>query len=627
MAGPRRLRVALAAAITVAIGAALLLREEGPVRGPERLAPAPAPPRAATPPSPALLPPPAPAPAEPGAAASPLPPEAALVEGRVTSLETGLGVPGAEVTFSRGGAAASARTGADGRFRFEAPVEGRWLLAAVIAAGFLPFAPEWGHSPVAVEVRAGQRVASVEVRLAPARLLVATVLGPDGAPVAGAEVRLVGARAEAALVAIEDRFTTDAAGEVRLSAPRGAVVEARKAGLAPGRAVIDVAATVERRLTVRLRAASAQEAAPGRVGGRVVERGTGAPVAGALVVAEREQRSGDHLPAGQALTGIDGAFALAELAPGSYRLTASAEGRARAVLTRVAPGTSGAVLEVGPGGRLRGCVKDATSGEPVTAFTVTVIERQPPEARGPELDRVFLDPSGCFALDDLAPGPAALRVTAPGFTPSPRLAVEVPASGEATADVRLGRGRRVRGVVLDAERRTPVSGAHVALEWANEAGAAVGAAEEAWTDGQGRFELAGLPPRFSLEVTAPGHHVRIAGGLEAPPGDAPGEVVVTVTPAAPGEEPRREITGIGIAIAPRDDVLVVTAVMAGAGAAAAGLVKGDAIVRVDGIPVAELGFAGAANAIRGPEGTAVRLTLRRGEGTVDLWITRGVVRG
>jgi hypothetical protein len=351
-------------------------------------------------------------------------------------------------------------------------------------------------------------------------------------------------------------------------------------------------------------------------------------VAGALVVAERELRSGDRIAAAQALTASDGRFELAELAGGSYRLTASAEGRARASLAGVAAGTKDVTLEVARGSRLRGCVSDGTSGEPVTAFTVTITERRPPQARGPDLSRVFLAPSGCFVMDDLGAGPAAVSVNAPGFAPSPRLVVEVPSSGEASADVRLPRGRRLQGVVVDAETRTPIAGAHVALEWAApDAGAAVAPAGEAFTDGRGRFELAGLPPRFSLEVTAPGHHVRVAGGVEVPSGDEPGTIVVAVTPTAPGEAPQREITGIGVAIAAREGALVVTAVVPGGGAAAAGIAQGDAIVRVDGVPVAELGFVAAANAIRGPEGTSVRLSLRRGEGTLDLWVGRGIVRG
>ena len=76
-------------------------------------------------------------------------------------------IPGAEVTFSRAGAAASVRPSADGSFRFEPPEPGRWQLAAASAPGHVPFAPEWGHSPVAFDARPGERVSGVTVWLRP----------------------------------------------------------------------------------------------------------------------------------------------------------------------------------------------------------------------------------------------------------------------------------------------------------------------------------------------------------------------------------------------------------------------------------------------------------------------------
>lgn len=629
MTSRARLRVLLGVALALALAGVLLLRP-GPAAAPRRTGVAAdegsAPPVEPPPARAAALPVPAasgPAPAAPPAV------EPFAVEGRVVSAETGRGVAGADVTFSRAGAAASARTGADGSFRVVPPVEGRWLLAAVTAAGFLPFAPEWGCSPVTVEARAGRPVRGVELVLAPARPIAGTVVGPDGAPVPGAEVRLLGVRSEATLVALEDRFTADAAGAFRFAAPRGTIVEARKAGFAPGRAAVGARATVDGRLVVRLRAAKkdAPAPSPSRIAGRVVERGTGAPIAGALVVAEREVPRGG-LPAGQAVSGDDGRFVLGELADGTYRLTATAEGHAPGAAA-VAGGAADAVVALDPGSRLRGCVRDADGGEPVTRFTVTVGERRPGRPGVAERSRAFLDGSGCWLLDDLAAGPVTVSVAAPGFAPSEDVAAEVPASGEAAVDVRLSRGRRFRGVVLDAVTRAPIPGALVELQWtAPEVGGIVGAAEEAWTGADGGFELSGLSRRFSLEVTAPDHDVRVAGGLEVPPEADPAPVVIALTPVAPGEEPHREITGIGVAIAPRDGTLVVTGVVPGSGAAAAGIVTGDAIVRVDGVPVPELGgFEGAANAIRGPEGSSVRLAIRRADGTLDLWVGRGLVRG
>src|SRR5512133_1311406 len=63
---------------------------------------------------PITIPPPPRSPSAPDA----LPPS---FEGRVVSSATGQGVAGAELTFSRAGAAASVRAGPDGAFRFDPP--------------------------------------------------------------------------------------------------------------------------------------------------------------------------------------------------------------------------------------------------------------------------------------------------------------------------------------------------------------------------------------------------------------------------------------------------------------------------------------------------------------------------
>jgi C-terminal processing protease CtpA/Prc len=73
--------------------------------------------------------------------------------------------------------------------------------------------------------------------------------------------------------------------------------------------------------------------------------------------------------------------------------------------------------------------------------------------------------------------------------------------------------------------------------------------------------------------------------------------------------------------------LAVVQVLPGGGAAEAGLARGDLVLRVDGAPVAELGFGGAIDAIRGPEGTRVSLGVRRGERTFEVSAVRRLVRG
>jgi hypothetical protein len=626
MGSPRRRSGLVAVAAVAALLLFLLLRGAGRPPGPPRPgAPAPAEPPSAAPGAgavPSRLPISV---APPGPASSDALP--ARFEGRVVSRTTGQGVAGADLTFSRGGVAASVRAGPDGAFRFDPPEEGRWLLAAVTASGFLPFAPEWGHSPVQLDARLGRHVRGLVVHLAPAEEILGRVVDAEGHPVAEAEVRLLGVASEAALVSIPDRFTSDARGEFRFSAPVGAVLWARRAGLAPGRAELDLLASLERRLTVALGPPHGPLGEPARISGRVLAR-EGGPLPGALVVADREPAFGPGAAVAQVAAGADGSFDLAGLDPGRYRLTARAEGRAPGVARGVAAGRRDVVLELAEGGRLRGCVRDAASGAPVAPFTVLVLDRRGPFFRTLQRSRSFVDASGCYALDDLAPGPAAVVVSAPGFAPSAEVAVDLPPQGEAVADAVVDPGGRLAGVVLDAASRAPLAGARLSVEGAiAEASSTFPVLAEASTDAAGRFVLHGLPRRFSLSAAAAGHHARVVGGLEAAPGGEAGPIEIALRPVAPGERPRTDLVGIGVAIAPRGDVLVVTGLAPGGGAAEMGLAPGDAILAVDGRAVGELGFGGAVDAIRGPEGTAVLLSVRRGEATFEVRVPRRAIQG
>jgi hypothetical protein len=627
MQSPRRtallgLLAGLALLLAVFLGLRLL-EPAAPARAPVRLGEVEAvPSRPARPPSglPIVVP------AVPALSPDLLP---ASFEGRVVGTVTGAGIDGADLTFSRGGAAASTRTGPDGLFRFEPPEEGRWRLAAVTAPGFLPFAPEWGHSPVQLDAVRGRHVRGIEIHLAPAADLVGRVVDLDGSPVAGAEVRLLGAAGESALVPIRDRFTSGADGTFRFAAPEGAVLEARKDGFLPGRAEIDPLAIVNGQVTVQVGPAHPALGAAAPVSGQVVAEG-GVPVSGALVTAARERGFGvAGVPSAQAVTAADGRFTLPPLDPGSYRVTARAEGHAPDSRRRVAPGADDVVLELAAGGRLRGCVRAAGTGEAVAPFTVLVFARRSALRLSPQRSVSVIDPGGCYALDDLSPGPAAVVISAPGYAPSRELAVEIPVPpAEATADAALEPGGRLAGVVRDAATGAPIAGARLSVEGAlSSAASTFPVLSEATTGADGAFVLGSLPRRVSVWAAAAGHHARILGGVDVPPGETAGPVVVALRPIAPGEEPRTELAGIGVVLAPRDDALVVAQVVPQGGGAEAGLAPGDLILEVDGRAVTDLGFSGAIDAIRGPEGTLVVLRIRRGERTFDARAPRRLVRG
>jgi hypothetical protein len=555
----------------------------------------------------------------------------ATFEGRVVAADRGAGIGGSELTFARGGAAASTRADATGAFRFEPPTAGRWRLAAVTAAGYLPFAPEWGHSPVELDARPGLHVRGIEIHLSPEVRLAGRVVDEEDRPIAGADVRLLGTSGESALVPVPDRFTTDGDGAFSFVAPEGAVVSARKEGFLPGRAEVTRLALLNGAVVVRLGPAHRPLGAPAPIAGRVLGPG-GAPVEGALVAAEGMGRWGAvGAAAAQALSGPDGKFLLPDLVPGGYHVTARAEGLAPASAGRVRPGTTDLVLTLEAGARLRGCVRDAETGAPIAPFTVAVFARRSALRLFPQRSLSVIDPSGCYLIDDLHAGPAAVVIAAPGHAPSPELAVDVPepGAGETVADATLEPGGTLTGVVMDEESRAPLAGASLEVEGALAAAASTfPVLSSATTDAAGRFTLGGLPKRFSIYAAAAGHHARIVGGIEVGSGATAGPIVVPLRALGEGEEPRVELAGIGAVLAARGEGLVLATVVPGGGAAEAGLTEGDLIVRVDGRPVVELGMTGAIDAIRGPEGTFVVLTVRRGEGAPqEIRVARRLVRG
>jgi hypothetical protein len=554
----------------------------------------------------------------------------ATFEGRVVSAADRRGIEGADLTFARGGATASTRAGAGGTFTFAPPVTGRWLLAAVTAPGFLPFAPEWGHSPVQLEARAGEHLRGLEVHLAPAVALVGQVVDADGRPVAGAQVRLLGVATEAALVPVADRFTSGPDGRFTFSAPAGTLLEATKPGFLPGRAALGPLERVNRSVVIELGPRHAAPLPSSALAGQVVQKPEGRPVEGALVSATREawSQAGDA-PAAQGLTDAEGRFALRDLLPGRYRVAARAEGRAPASARGVLAGSDGLRLELQAGARLRGCVRAAGSGGPVPLFTVMVFERRGALRRVPVRSLSVAGPSGCYALDDLSPGPAAVLFSAPGYAPAEEARVELPEPGaEAVVDARLEAGGRLTGRVLDEATGGGLEGATLSVEGVLTAAASTfPVLAEGQSDATGAFELAGLPRRFSLQVAAAGHHARIVGGLEVGPGEVRGPIEIVLRAVAPGETPRTELAGAGLQLRADGDDLVVVAVIPGGGAAEAGLVVGDRILAIDGRPVPELGMVGAIDTIRGPEGTSVRLTVKRGEGATDVDVPRRLIRG
>jgi carboxyl-terminal processing protease len=93
-----------------------------------------------------------------------------------------------------------------------------------------------------------------------------------------------------------------------------------------------------------------------------------------------------------------------------------------------------------------------------------------------------------------------------------------------------------------------------------------------------------------------------------------------------GEEPRIDLVGIGVKLAAEGEALKVEMVAPESGAAAAGIVAGDLLVAVDGVPVTQLGIDGSVARIRGVAGTKLSVGVKRGEQVSTLVVERKPLR-
>jgi len=616
----RRLLVLLVAPFTLALLAMVILERalstSPPGDGPALQISAPAPPPALP-----IRITPAPSPSTPDALPS-------TFQGRVLSAATQAPVPGAELTFSRGGAGDSVRAGGDGTFTFRPPTHGRWLLAVVSAPGYFPFAPEWGFSPVQFDAAPGRHVRGVDVFLTPSLELSGLVVDEEGAPVAGAEVQLLGAGGRTALIPIPTRFTADATGRFRAAAPQGSTLEAHHAGFYPGHALVDLNAVVNGRVRIMLGAAWAGPT-PAReaLAGRVLGQG-GHPVPGALVEARKTHGwAYGGAAVAQAVTDGDGQFRFVDLDRSPHQLAVHAEGYSPGLVARVLPGGSAVSITLAPGGRLRGCVHAADTGAPLAPFTVLVYDSTNSFRGDPDHSVSVADPSGCFALDELLPGPAEVVVLAPNRAPTGTRRVEVPPPpAEARLDVELPAGGTLVGVVRDERDGAPLPGAAVSAEAAPLDSdlfvPVITSLAQTVSGPDGRFTLTGLPDRVRVLVHAAGHHPRASIAMDVPAGLVTGPFAVDVRPVLEGDAGPVEPVGIGAVLVPDGAGLAVGALRPGGAAEQSGLAPGDELLEIDDHAVADLGAGGAVEALRGAEGTAAFLRVRRGNTELDLQVSR-----
>jgi hypothetical protein len=221
-----------------------------------------------------------------------------------------------------------------------------------------------------------------------------------------------------------------------------------------------------------------------------------------------------------------------------------------------------------------------------------------------------------------------VTATAQGFSTSePR---DVDLSAPATIELALKSAEQLRAVVLDAATHIPISGAEVTFKafvpgrWYAPA-RIIGPFS---SDSRGEVRAA-VPESSSVEVRLGSRQLSLP--LAKVPRDNGGRLEL-VLPADNGAPPVamkppevQEYEGIGMQLAQDGPRVYVWQTFEGGPAEAAGILKGDTIVAVDGVP-ARAPAESVIPAIKGPSGTAVTLTLQREGETLDFVVRRRAIR-
>jgi hypothetical protein len=527
----------------------------------------------------------------------------ACVRGRVVDGWTRAGIAGATVSASTFGGVMTTTADEAGAFEVVAPAEGAVSLLEVMAPGFVPFRPEVDEASIEVRLVDGVCATDLVLTLQPVVWLEGTVVDEGGAPVADAGVAR-GSETDSPRLAAR----SDAAGRFWVEGRAGERLRLSHAAFEPAVVPVDERLLVQRTFTVRLRRA-VDAGVTVVVEGRVVDA-LDAGVSGARVRAWAEVQGVSWLEA-EATSDEGGAFSVQVDAPGPWQVEAR---RGATVSTRVTTSGEAVELRLFDGARLDGTVKTSV-GTSVQSFAM-LIRRVVGGVEGVDLPpRHVISPDGRFALAALPGGLVEVVVAAPGLAPSlperVRLSPDVPARLE----VVLVAGATLTGRVVDRLDRRPLAGARVSLERSEASTLPVQAMAQ--TDAEGRFRLAGLPAgRHSVLLVAAGHDARLTS-VDLPPHGELGPLELDLSPVPDGGAPQLELVGIGAVLQAEGDGLIIDTLVPGGGAAEAGLVTGDLVVRIDGAQPSSLGFAGSIERIRGAEGSQVVLEVQRAGGALE----------
>ena len=454
----------------------------------------------------------------------------ATLLGRVAD-EEGRPIEGATVMVSRGGedmfrafirsmeGEGAVRTGRDGSFRATrlAPGDNQRLDVRhdeyeERAIGGISLSPGGTRSGVSVILRRGLSVRGV-------------VKDEEGRPLPGAEVNLSSARTlRAGRGGVQMSFVgpgsqlrreTGADGRFEFRGLKAGdyTVSARRPGFS--RATVDPVNVAEARAGESLELVLK----PGATISGILHDKSGAGSSGWSVSARAaSQAGGPALGPGsirtEEPTGPDGVFLLEGLTTGeTYELQAMGPVGLGPRRSGVVAPAEGVELVATGTGQIRGRVVDGDSGRAIPDFQVRyqpdaqggvrfVMRMGPGRGRGPFEKQPFHAEDGSFVLEDVAAGRWTVEAFAPGYQAGSASAVSV-GEGEAAegVEVRLSKGGVITGKVLESRGGRPILDATVRAELSGGGPrmgmirmGGEGGDNEAATDAEGRYEIAGLAP-------------------------------------------------------------------------------------------------------------------------------------
>jgi hypothetical protein len=320
------------------------------------------------------------------------------------------------------------------------------------------------------------------------------------------------------------------------------------------------------------------------------------------------------------LTDLDGHFTVTKLSPGSYTVRAFRKGGGETVSEGVRTGST-VTLKIKKEGSVAGTVVDSKGAVP-ERFTVSVHD----EKTGVNRSETFIrSAGGAWALRDLPAGDFIVAAEGAG-----RAQAQVPlAQGEEKSGVQLtlAPNASVRGTAVWLDTGKPIAGLMVFVRPKGAASNMFFGDEDDGdrknvTDADGRFELSSAPAgrvsismfsRDGMQIGGPGF-AQVPATLTAD----------TVNDVPPIKVPRLRVQGgltgdLGFntadnapGIDPADAKLAVSVVRPGGPAARAQLAPGDEIISVDGYDVVGANVYLYWTLASVPEGTTVKLGLRRG---------------